>query len=500
MANVEKYREYKDKDGNVLVRVENGADASNVDLSAINGVDATDVQGALEELNDRLADIEQGGGGGSTISSDAASVGYSNSASGLSATNVQTAIDELAANAGHELAASVLSPVQVWNDDFATDKTVSLYVEPYTNQSGTYTHRVVTTPSSLSAYQMIGTSINRTNLFSAYVPFRKSGDKLALQQCYTADLRETTWQVELVDVNASIKIGFFVLTFNDGSGNTTQAGSQPNQNSGTGSFVVDFDNKTIKGVAMNLSPAVGKRYFIKITTVDKNSSVTITNVNDNTETQTVNLNLDMRCSPYIEWVAGSFNIRKLTVTVYGGACDYYITGDSIVYNATSQVPNPSDRWANKFRADKCPNTVISCRGQSNHEEVLLRLTSEILPLKPKCVIDENYVNGASSTYLNIMKDVCAENGIDYIHTMPTPTAAQPYNWVGNSNFPPHMDKSSIITSGVKTIRFDEATSVNGDVTQGQDTTMFVSDSGSRIHPNTKGSLAMYQRLIDELGL
>lgn len=500
MANVEKTREYRDSSGAVILTVENGADAKNVDIDPIEGVEALTAQGAIEELNDRLSDVEQGGGSGDTPSSDAASVGYSNSNSGLSSTNVQGAIDELAANAAHELSASVLSPVQVWNDDFSVDRTVSLYVEPYVNQTGTYTHRTKSTPVSLSAYQIHGTSINRDNIFSAYVPFTKSGDKLVLQQCYTADMRETVWQVELVDAAASVKIGFFVFTFNDGNGNSTQVGSNPNANSSTGSFTVDFGNLLVtsgsSSYAITLSPAIGKRYFIKFTTVDRSSYLTITNANDNTEKQTILIDRDLRCSPYIEWVAGSFNVRKLTVTVYGGACDYYITGDSIVFNALSQVPNPSDRWANKFRADKCPNTVISCRGQSNYEEVLLRLASEVIPLKPKCLIDENYVNGFSSTYLSIMIAVCAENGIEYIHTMPTPNTSQPYNWSGDTT---HANKNVIINS-VRTIRFDEATSVNGDVTQGQDTTKFVSDGGARLHPNTKGSLAMYQRLIDELGL
>lgn len=490
MANVEKYREYKDKDGNVLVRVENGADASNVDLSAISGVDATDVQGALEELNGRLANVEQGGGGGSTISSDAARVGYSNTSSGLSATNVQTAIDELAANVGHELAASVLTPVQVWNDDFATDKNVKLYVEPYTMSNGTYSHRAVSTGATVSAYQFSGTSINRNNVFSAYVPFTKSGDRLTLNQCYTADFREIVWLVELVDASASVKIGFERFTFVTGEPPYTQyenltyvGGNARDQ----GSFTVDFGNRLIKDTSMLLSPVAGKRYFIKFSYLDRNSNVTITNANDSTETQTVQLGSELRCSPYIEWVAGSFNVRKLSVTIYGGGCDYFLNGDSIMYNAQSQVPVLVNRWAYKFKADKCPNTVISCRGMSNHFETLLRLTSEILPLKPKCVIDENYANGYSDAYLDIMKSVCEENGIEYIHTMPTISGTKAYN---------ASDKPYIINN-VKTIRFDEATSIDGDVTKGQDTTKFVSD---KLHVNTKGSLAMYQRLIDELGL
>lgn len=384
----------------------------------------------------------------------------------------------------------VLSPVQVWNDDFAVDRTVSLYVEPYTNASGTYTHRTTTTPVLASAYQFHGTSINRENVFSAYVPFTESGNKMVLQQCYTADMRETTWLVELVSAEASMKIGFSRFTFVKGEPpytnyqNLTYVGG--NAVNG-GSFTVDFGNKLIGSTAMTISPTKGKRYFIKFTSVDRTSYLTITNANDATETQRINIDIDLRCSPYIEWVAGSFNVRKLTVTLYGGACDYLITGDSIVFNALSQVPNPANRWANKFREEKCPNTVISCRGQSNHFEVLLRLTSEILPLKPKCVIDENFANGYSNAYLDIMKSVCTQNGIEYIHTMPTISSTKPFNYSGKS----------YILENVRTIRFDEATSINGDVTQGQDESLFV---GDLLHPNTKGSLAMYQRLIDELGL
>lgn len=490
MANVEKKRQYKDKDGNTILEVENGADAKNVDITPIEGIGSANVQEALSEINDRLSQVEEGGGSGGGSSSAAAGVGYSNSASGLSATNVQSAIDELASAAEHELAASQLSPVQVWNDDFAADKTVSLYVEPYTNASGTYTHRIKSTPATTNAYQFHGTSVNRTNVYSPYVPFTKSGDKLVLNQCYTADWRETVWLVELVDANASIKIGFERFTFVNGeppyteySNLTYVGGNARNQ----GSFTVDFGSKTIHESSMTLNPAAGKRYFIKFSSVDRTSFVSIVNANDSSESQTVQLGLDLRCSPYIEWVAGSFNVRKLCVTLYGGACDFFFTGDSIMYNVPSQVTDPANRWAYKFKAEKCPNTAISCRGMANHFETLLRLTCEILPLKPKCVIDENYANGFANAYLDIMKSVCEANGIEYIHTMPTISGTKAYN---------ASDKQYIIET-VRTIRFDEATSFNGDVTQGQDTAKFVND---KLHVNTKGSLAMYQRLIDELGL
>lgn len=490
MANVEKKRQYTDKDGNVILEVENGADAKNVDVSAIGEMSAKNVQSALSELDERLSGVERGGGGSSPTSSDAASVGYSNASSGLSATNVQTAIDELASQAAHELAATQLSPVQVWNDDFAVDRAVSLYIEPYTNASGTYTHRIKSTPVSVNAYQFHGTSVNRTNPYSAYVPLSKSGDRLVLNQCYTADWRETVWLVELVDANASMKIGFERFTFVDGEppyteySNLTYVGGQARNQ---GSFTVDFGNKAIHNSPMSLNPAAGKRYFVKFSSVDRTSYVSVVNANDSSESQTLQLGLDLRCSPYIEWVAGTFNVRKVCVTLYGGACDYFLTGDSIMYNVPSQVTDPADRWAYKFKAEKCPNTAISCRGMANHFETLLRLTCEILPLKPKCVIDENYANGYSDAYLDIMKSVCEENGIEYIHTMPTISSTKAYN---------ASDKQHIIET-VKTIRLDEATSINGDVTQGQDTTKFVND---RLHVNTKGSLAMYQRLIDELGL
>lgn len=481
MANVEKKRIYYGSDGAIVLEVENGADAKNVDIDFIDGLEAKNAQAAFAEIAERVTELEadSGEGDGSTPSPDsgAASVSYNNSSSGLSSTNVQDAIDELAANAEHELATSQLSPVQVWSDDFSFDKTVSVYINSATS--------VLMSPRTIDAYLFAGTSINRDNILSAYVPFTKSGDKMTLNQLYTADIRETVWLVELVSANASLDVGFdrFMLDGAEVGGNARQQGF----------FNVDFGNRRIKETAMTLTPAIGKRYYIKFTSVDRTSSVHIINANDNTESQTVQLGMDLRCSPYIEWKNGLFNVRKLCVTLYGGHCDYFITGDSILYNQSSQVPNPSNRWAYKFKAEKCPNTAISVRGMSNHIEVLLRLTSEILPLKPKCIIDQNYVNSngipalrsSFPTYIDVMKSVCAENGIEYIHTMPTMYSD---GYTSNRNY---------IIQNVRTIRFDEATSVDGDVSQGQDQSKFVNDS---LHVNTKGSLAMYQRLIDELGL
>lgn len=63
MANIEKKRKYTDKDGNTILEVENGADAKNVDITPVSGMNATTVQSAIEELKAG----EGSGGSGTSI-------------------------------------------------------------------------------------------------------------------------------------------------------------------------------------------------------------------------------------------------------------------------------------------------------------------------------------------------------------------------------------------------------------------------------------------------
>lgn len=74
--------------GQISVSADAPADASELDYdNAASGLDATNVQAAIDEVLD-------------TIPSDADEISYDNSVSGLTATDVQEAIDELAANGG----------------------------------------------------------------------------------------------------------------------------------------------------------------------------------------------------------------------------------------------------------------------------------------------------------------------------------------------------------------------------------------------------------------
>lgn len=454
MANIEKKRKYIDKDGNTIVEVENGADAKNVDITPVNGMNATTVQGAIEELK-------------------------ADSGSGTQPAQVQ------------------LSPVQVWSDDFSSAKKVKHYIKSkILNQAydgGTSDRQWYEFSNELverDAYQFFGNaSIDDTDKLAAHIPFAGSGDKMILNQCYTADNRVTVWLVQLVDANASMRVGYELYSYYNDSPTITNPEWRKcpigASNEGTGSAVVDFGNAKIGNTSMGFTPSVGQYYFVKISHNDFSSSITVTDANDTTKTKTVSGFGELKCAPFIEWVAGSFNVCKLSITIYGGNCDYYITGDSILMNKA--VSAKLDRWAYKFKNDKCPNTVISGRGTSTSHDVALRIMSEIVYLRPKCVIDQNYVNGYIDGQASVLKALCDTFGARYIHTMPTQMATRPYNESG---------KQSIISS-YNTVRFDSATSVNGDVTQGQDTSKFISD---KLHVNQAGSLAMYKELVNELGL
>jgi len=454
MSYIEKKRRYTDKDGNTILEVNNGADAANVDITPVSGMNAANVQSAIEEL----------------------------AAAGSGTQPVQVV---------------ALSPVQVWSDDFSSPKTVRHYLKSkILNQKydgGTSDRQWYDFSNELverDAYQFFGNaSINNTDKLAAHIPFAGSGDKMILNQCYTADNRETVWLVQLVNANASMRVGYEMYSYYSDSAAITNPEWRKcyvgSSTEGTGSAVIDFGTAKIGNTSMGFTPSVGRFYFIKITHDGFSSSITVTDANDTTKTKTVSGFGELKCAPFIEWVAGSFNVCKLSITIYGGNCDYYITGDSILMNKA--VSAKLNRWAYKFKNDKCPNTVISGRGTSASYEVALRIMSEIVYLRPKCVIDQNYVNGYIGGQASVLKALCDTFGARYIHTMPTQSSNRPYNESG---------KQSII-SNYNTVRFDSATSVNGDVTQGQDTSKFISDN---LHVNQAGSLAMYKELVNELGL
>lgn len=344
-----------------------------------------------------------------------------------------------------------LKPCSVYSDTFAFDKQVD-YVD--TDASP---YEIKTKPAwNLSE----GIEINREDVLNSYIPLRTANDKCRLQYVYTADYRTETWLVELLDKSSSINIGSEI-----------DYGSAEGQSS----FTINFATKQIGSQYLEFEPEVGKYYCISLEHTSFVVSVTITDTSDITKKSIHDFSGELKGFPFLQLVSGSINVRKLDISILGNDATLYITGDSIMMNKA--VPNIKDRWAYKLR-DDIGDVVISGRGTSAYKEVLYRVCSEIQFLKPRIVLDQNFVNGSDNKYIDFMIKWCKENGIKYIHTMPFPSR---YSKNGGSYIIQHCD----------TIRTDLATALGGILDNGDDTSLLESD---KIHLNTAGSIAVYNRI------
>lgn len=344
-----------------------------------------------------------------------------------------------------------LKPCSVFSDTFAFDKQVD-YVD-----TDAYPYDIKTKPAwSLSE----GVEINREDVLNSHIPLRNENAKCRLQYVYTADYRTETWLVELLDKSSVINIGSEI-----------DYGSPEGQSS----FTINFATKQIGSQYLEFEPEVGKYYCISLEHTSFAVSVTITDTSDITKKSIHDFSGELKGFPFLQLVSGSINVRKLDISILGNDATLYITGDSIMMNKA--VPNIKDRWAYKLR-DDIGDVVISGRGTSAYTEVLYRVCSEMQFLKPRIILDQNFVNGTNNKYIDFMIEWCKKNGIKYIHTMPFPSR---YSKNGGSYIIQHCD----------TIRTDLATAIGGILDNGDDTSLLESD---KIHLNTAGSIAVYNRI------
>lgn len=344
-----------------------------------------------------------------------------------------------------------LKPCSVFSDTFAFDKQVD-YVD--TDASP---YEIKTKPAwSLSE----GVKINREDVLNSYIPLRNANNKCRLQHVYTADYRTETWLIELLDKSSVINIGSEI-----------DYGSIEGQSS----FAINFATKQIGSQSLEFEPEIGKYYCISLEHTSFAVSVTITDTSDITKKSIYSFEGELKGFPFLQLVSGSINVRKLDISILGNAATLYITGDSILM--CKAVSNIKDRWGYKLR-DDIGDVVISGRGTSAYKEVLYRLCSEIQFLKPRIVLDQNFVNGSDNKYIDFMIEWCKKNGIKYIHTMPFPSR---YSKNGGGYIIQHCD----------TIRTDLATAIGGILDNGDDTSLLLSD---KIHLNTAGSIAVYNRI------
>ena len=173
-------------------------------------------------------------------------------------------------------------------------------------------------------------------------------------------------------------------------------------------------------------------------------------------------------------------------------------GDSITQGDIVGNLNPSGghfyrkRFANLIANKMNKPFAVSSRSSGNINGVLARIDINTNHLKPKYyIVTVGTNNGNTLSKLNELADKVAAKGIELIlNTIPL--------YDGQNT----ADKNAMILQvvnerGLKCIRMDIATSINGDgVTK--DNTCFAPEGGAYIHPNEKGNYQIYRRALIDL--
>ena len=196
-------------------------------------------------------------------------------------------------------------------------------------------------------------------------------------------------------------------------------------------------------------------------------------------------------SPSVIQLQGNSTITKYDYLVGNfNECECLFLGDSITEGLQTLKEN---RWCELLNKRYFNNkSVISGISGTNSSFVLMRLNELIgLGLKPKNVIVTIGTNDIlSETGLNSWKNniVTIYNKIVEIGAIPIIAVPPIYK----GNFYPQLSQF-ILAKGWNTLRFDIATSSNGDgITQ---ITNLFADG---VHPNKDGGLAMYNQAIKDL--
>lgn len=162
-------------------------------------------------------------------------------------------------------------------------------------------------------------------------------------------------------------------------------------------------------------------------------------------------------------------------------------GDSITEGAGATTENNAFAY---MTAEHLGNSLVSGRSGGNVLNVIERLKTEAVNLRPKFVVVTIGTNfGNTKERLRMLID-----GILSIGATPI-----------LNHIPMMVNKNDTIATntlidevmaeyGIKIscARMDVATAINGDPTQGQDSSLFVSD---HVHPNNAGHLKMYHQLF-----
>lgn len=188
---------------------------------------------------------------------------------------------------------------------------------------------------------------------------------------------------------------------------------------------------------------------------------------------------------YFIYASQEVAISRILVTAkkYVGECKALIFGDSITYGQGNSI---NDTWSYKL-AKYLENSFVSGLSGGQISQVISRLTTECKSQIPNYVIICIGTNGGNTTSnLNEVISLCKKYGSTPI-LCTTPQLRRNTGISYTNQTIINVAKSN----NIPVVRFDIATSLNYDLSQGQDESQF-HDS---VHPNAQGGENMYNRLF-----
>ena len=181
-------------------------------------------------------------------------------------------------------------------------------------------------------------------------------------------------------------------------------------------------------------------------------------------------------------LSGTISIKRASATVPTGVFAAFL-GDSITEGSQLAL---TDVWANK--AITYLGSGINCGRGGGYIQHVIKCAKDILPaIKPKYVIVTIGTNNTptAAQFNTLVELIKAVGAVPIVNCIPM-------NNRGNTE----TVSNRAMALGFDSCRFDIATAVNNDISQGQNTSLFFED---RVHPNAAGGVALYNRFIADVG-
>ena len=182
---------------------------------------------------------------------------------------------------------------------------------------------------------------------------------------------------------------------------------------------------------------------------------------------------------------GEITFKRISASVPNGVFAVFI-GDSITEGSKLAW---SDVWANKSIVYL--GSGVNCGRGSGQIKHALLCASDILPaIAPKYVVVTIGTNGTPilAQYKNLIALIKRVNAIPIINHIPM-------NSKTGSGSTSEVN-AVVKTLGVDSVRFDVATAIDNNISQGQNLSLFNAD---KLHPNASGGIALYNQFISDLG-